>query len=309
MSSQTYREAGVDIRAGEELVRRIQSFATGIGGFAGTYPLGDGRLLAAATDGVGTKLELGQRLDRLEGLGQDLVAMCVNDLITIGARPLFFLDYYACGKLDVDQAERVIRGIHAACGESNCLLLGGETAEMPGFYAPGSFDLAGFAVGLIEAGGLIDGTRIAPGDAILGLPSSGPHSNGFSLIRRILETCGTEPEGDFAAALLEPTRLYVKPVMALLGLGIDIKGMAHVTGGGVENLERILPKGVQLDLDWQAWSLPPLFQELQRLGQVEEAEMRRVFNCGIGMVLYAAPAEAARIRAALPETVTLGAIR
>jgi phosphoribosylformylglycinamidine cyclo-ligase len=301
----TYAQAGVDIGAGEDLVRRIQQFTSGIGGFAGTYPLGDGRLLAAATDGVGTKLELAQRLGQLDGLGQDLVAMCVNDLITIGARPLFFLDYYACGKLDVAGAERVIFGIQQACAASNCLLLGGETAEMPGFYPDGRFDLAGFAVGLIETGGLIDGSTITPGDAILGLPSSGLHSNGFSLVRRILG----KQQPEWIHQLLTPTRLYVKPILGLLNLNIPLKGMAHVTGGGYQNLQRVLPPERTLELDWQAWALPPIFQELQQMGHVEEDEMRRVFNCGIGMALFVDPLQVEKIQTLLPEAVSIGVVR
>lgn len=303
----TYADSGVNIEAGEELVRRIQGFAQGIGGFAGTYPLGDGRLLAAATDGVGTKLELAQRLNQLDGLGQDLVAMCVNDLITIGARPLFFLDYYACGKLEVNAAERVVRSIQQACAASHCLLLGGETAEMPGFYPEGRFDMAGFAVGMIEEGALIDGSQVRTGDAILGLPSSGLHSNGFSLVRRILADLPEDPP--WLMDLLTPTRLYVKPIMGLLDLGIPIKGMAHVTGGGYENLKRILPEGRSLHLDWDAWTLPPLMQELQRLGNVEIEEMRRVFNCGIGMALFVDPTEVTRIEGILPEVVRLGVVQ
>jgi phosphoribosylformylglycinamidine cyclo-ligase len=302
--SKTYAEAGVSIAAGDELVRRIQTFTQGIGGFAGTYPLGDGRLLAAATDGVGTKLELAQRYSHLQGLGQDLVAMCVNDLITIGARPLFFLDYYACGKLEVDDAETVIRSIQQACQESNCLLLGGETAEMPGFYPPKAFDLAGFAVGLIEPGQLIDGSQLQTGDVLLGLPSSGLHSNGFSLVRRLLEGRPSSPE--LIEQLLRPTRLYVKPVLSLLGLGIQIKAMAHITGGGVDNLQRVLPDHLRLELDLQAWALPPLFRQLQEWGQMEESEMRKTFNCGIGMVLYGSPIEMDRVRAILPEAVMVG---
>ena len=301
--SSTYASAGVDIRAGEELVRRIQGFTQGIGGFAGTYPLGDGRLLAAATDGVGTKLELAQRLNHLEGLGQDLVAMCVNDLITIGARPLFFLDYYACGRLEVEAAERVVRGIHQACGECSCLLLGGETAEMPGFYPDGRFDLAGFAVGLIEPGGLIDGSGLRAGDVILGLPSSGLHANGFSLVRQLLGEDEVPPE------LLTPTRLYVKPILAMLDLGIPVKAMAHITGGGYENLLRVLPPGLKLELDWSAWPIEGIFAWLQKRGPVEEAEMRRVFNCGIGMALFVDPETVPRIQASLPEVVRLGVLR
>lgn len=302
--SSTYASAGVDIRAGEELVRRIQSFTQGIGGFAGTYPLGDGRLLAAATDGVGTKLELAQRLDRLEGLGQDLVAMCVNDLVTIGARPLFFLDYYACGKLEVEAAERVVRGIHQACVDCGCLLLGGETAEMPGFYPEGRFDLAGFAVGLIEPGGLVDGSNLQAGDVVLGIPSSGLHSNGFSLVRRLL---GEEME--VPVELLTPTRLYVKPVLAMLDLGIPLKAMAHITGGGYENLHRVLPAGLQLELDWSAWPIEGIFAWLQQLGSVDDEEMRRVFNCGMGMALFVAAETVPRVKAVLPEVVELGVLR
>lgn len=304
----SYRDAGVDIEAGNELVSRIQKFTKGIGGFAGTYPLGDGRLLAATTDGVGTKLELAQRTGQLAGLGQDLVAMCVNDLITIGARPLFFLDYYACGKLNVDQAEVVIRSIQQACADSNCLLLGGETAEMPGFYGENTFDLAGFSVGMVDEDKLVDGKRLEAGDLIFGLPSSGPHSNGFSLLRRILDQAPEEFTPEQIAACLKPTELYVKPVMGLLDLGVDVKAMAHVTGGGWENLQRPLPPGLSLDLDWNAWKLPELFLHLQRVGQVEEAEMRRTFNCGFGMAIFVAPDQAARLQACLPTAVQLGKV-
>ncbi|MFN8612194.1 MAG: phosphoribosylformylglycinamidine cyclo-ligase [Vulcanimicrobiota bacterium] len=304
----SYKDSGVDIQAGNELVQRIQSFTQGIGGFAGTYPLGDGRLLAATTDGVGTKLELAQRLGQLQGLGQDLVGMCVNDLITIGARPLFFLDYYACGRLDVDQAEVVIRSIQRACSDSHCLLLGGETAEMPGFYADKVFDLAGFAVGLVDQEKLIDGRALVAGDLIFGLPSSGPHSNGFSLIRRILEACPDQFSPSHLEQLLEPTRLYVKPVLGVLELGLEVKAMAHITGGGWENLLRVLPKGLDLDLDWNAWKLPNLFQHLQQVGGVDEAEMRRTFNCGFGMALFVSDGEANRLRAMLPEAVLLGKV-
>ncbi|MBS2033844.1 phosphoribosylformylglycinamidine cyclo-ligase [bacterium] len=304
----SYRDSGVDIQAGNDLVKRIQSFTQGIGGFAGTYPLGDGRLLAATTDGVGTKLELAQRTGRLEGLGQDLVGMCVNDLITIGARPLFFLDYYACGRLDVDQAETVIRSIQKACVESNCLLLGGETAEMPGFYADKVFDLAGFAVGLVDEEKLINGQNLEAGDLIFGIPSSGPHSNGYSLIRRILQACPDEFSQIQLSQLLEPTRLYVKPVMGLLDLGLPIKAMAHITGGGWENLERVLPSGRSLDLDWNAWKLPALFRHLQQVGGVQEEEMRRTFNCGFGMALFLSPLEAERLQSLLPEVVQLGKV-
>jgi len=304
----SYRDAGVDIEAGNELVSRIQSFTKGIGGFAGTYPLGDGRLLAATTDGVGTKLELAQRTGQLSGLGQDLVAMCVNDLITIGARPLFFLDYYACGKLNVDGAEVVIRSIQQACAASNCLLLGGETAEMPGFYQENVFDLAGFSVGLVDENKLIDGKRLQSGDLIFGLPSSGPHSNGFSLLRRILDASPGEFSDEQVSEFLKPTELYVKPVMGLLDLGVDVKAMAHVTGGGWENLQRVLPPGMSLDLDWETWRIDGLFAQLQRVGGVSDAEMRRTFNCGFGMTIFVSPSEAARLQACLPSAVQLGKV-
>lgn len=304
----SYRDAGVNIEAGNELVTRIQSFTKGIGGFAGTYPLGDGRLLAATTDGVGTKLELAQRTGQLSGLGQDLVAMCVNDLITIGARPLFFLDYYACGKLNVDQAEVVIRSIQQACAASNCLLLGGETAEMPGFYRENVFDLAGFSVGLVDENKLIDGKRLQPGDLIFGLPSSGPHSNGFSLLRRILDACPGEFSDEQVSEFLKPTELYVKPVMGLLDLGVDVKAMAHVTGGGWENLQRVLPAGLSLELDWEAWRIGGLFAHLQSVGGVSDTEMRRTFNCGFGMTIFVSPSEAARLQACLPLAVQLGKV-
>ncbi len=301
----TYRDAGVDIDAGDALVERIKPFAkrtmrpevlAGIGGFGGLVEIGKRfrePVLVAGTDGVGTKLKLAFALHRHDTIGIDLVAMSVNDILVQGAEPLFFLDYFACGKLDVDVAADVIKGIAAGCEEAGCALIGGETAEMPGMYQDGEYDVAGFAVGVVEKSGIIDGRSIAAGDAVLGIASSGPHSNGFSLIRRILEASGAELDAPFdgttiGGALLAPTRIYVKPVLALMH-DVPVKGMAHITGGGlVENVPRMLPPGLQARLNRASWRRPPVFDWLQRHGEVADAEMHRVFNCGIGMAIVVA---------------------
>ncbi|SPJ14490.1 phosphoribosylaminoimidazole synthetase [Burkholderiales bacterium] len=305
----TYAAAGVSIDAGDELVRRIKPLArktmvpgvlAGIGGFGALFEMPKGLrepVLVSGTDGVGTKLKLAFSLDGHDTVGQDLVAMNVNDILVLGARPLFFLDYFACGKLDVAIAERVVGGIARGCELAGCALIGGETAEMPGMYPDGEYDLAGFAVGVVEKSAIIDGHGIVPGDVVLGLASSGPHSNGYSLVRRIVEASGADYCSDFggrtlAQTLLEPTRIYCKPVLAVLER-VPVKGMAHITGGGlVENVPRVLPDSVCAVIRREAWPRPPIFDWLQRKGQVADGEMHRVFNCGIGMVLIVDPAHA-----------------
>jgi len=314
----TYRAAGVDIDAGDALVERIKPYArrtmrpevlAGIGGFGALVEIGKRYVepvLVAGTDGVGTKLKLAFELDRHDTIGIDLVAMSVNDVLVQGAEPLFFLDYYACGRLDVDVAERVVRGIALGCEQAGCALIGGETAEMPGMYQPGEYDLAGFAVGVVEKRAIIDGRSIAIGDVVIGLASSGPHSNGFSLIRRIVESSATNLRdavlpggGSVADALMAPTRIYVKPLLAL-SRHIAVKGMAHITGGGLtENVPRMLPPGVQARIDAGTWRRPGIFAWLQRSGRVAEAEMHRVFNCGIGMAIVVAASDEARALAFL----------
>jgi phosphoribosylformylglycinamidine cyclo-ligase len=308
-----YRTAGVDVIAGRAFVERIRASVEstrrpevlgGLGGFGGLCRLPAGLrqpLLVAGSDGVGTKLELAQAHGRHHDVGIDLVAMCVNDVITSGAEPLFFLDYIATGKLSPDALAAVVEGIADGCRQSGCALLGGETAEMPGFYAPGRYDLAGFCVAVVEADGLIDGRRIEAGDRILALASSGVHSNGFSLVRRILEE---QPQGTVAAttplpgeeqpiieALLTPTRLYAALVKSLLSAEIPVHGMAHITGGGLpENLPRCLPQGVHGAIDPDSWRRPALFQWLQEAGQVPETDLWNTFNLGVGFCLVLPPA-------------------
>ena len=310
-SNLTYKQAGVDIDAGNELIERIRPVVaktvrpevlTGLGGFGGLFSLDTAKypdpVLVSGTDGVGTKLKLAQDTGRHDTIGIDLVAMCVNDVIVQGAEPLFFLDYFACGRLDVDQAEVVIRGIAAGCELAGCALIGGETAEMPDMYAHGEYDLAGFSVGAVNKTELIDGSNIRPGDIVLGLPSSGPHSNGYSLIRRVLESAAGDLDADLAAgctlgdALLRPTRIYVKALLKLLSV-IPVRGLAHITGGGIlENLPRILPEGVIAHIDRDRWPMPPVFGWLQSNGNILDEEMLRTFNCGIGMVVVVAPEHA-----------------
>jgi phosphoribosylformylglycinamidine cyclo-ligase len=261
-------------------------------------------VLVSGTDGVGTKLKLAFRLNRHDTVGIDLVAMSVNDILVQGAEPLFFLDYYACGRLDVGTATQVVKGIARGCELAGCSLIGGETAEMPGMYAEGEYDLAGFAVGVVEKSAIIDGSTIVPGDAVLGLASSGAHSNGYSLVRRILDETRADLAADFhgrplGAALLEPTRIYVKPLLALMR-SLPVKGLAHITGGGlVENLPRVLPDGTKAQIERSAWPMPPLFRWLQEQGNVADDEMLRVFNCGIGMALVVAEADSDKAQAAL----------
>ncbi len=301
----TYRDAGVDIEAGEELVRRIAPAAqatrrpellSGLGGFAALATLPSKYaepVLVTGTDGVGTKLKLAIDHDRHDAVGQDLVAMCVNDVLVTGAEPFLFLDYYATGALDVDVAERVIKGIARGCELAGCALVGGETAEMPGFYAKGDYDLAGFCIGVVERSRIVDGSRLAAGDVLIGLPSSGPHSNGFSLIRRLLDDRALTPDPSLLDALMAPTRIYAKTVLALLETH-PVHAMAHITGGGLlENLPRIFPgEGLAALVDLDAWQRPALFDWLQQAGRIDEDEMLRTFNCGIGFVL-AVPAETA----------------
>ena len=287
----SYRDSGVDIDEGDALVEAIKPFArrtlrpevlAGIGGFGALCEIPKKYrqpVLVSGTDGVGTKLKLAFALGRHDTVGVDLVAMSVNDVLVQGAEPLFFLDYFACGRLDTRVAAEVVKGIARGCELAGCALLGGETAEMPGMYPDGEYDLAGFCVGVVEKERIIDGRSIAPGDAILGLASSGPHSNGYSLIRKILERA--QPEFDF----LEPTRIYVKPILKLLE-SVPVKGLAHITGGGITgNVPRVLPENTLARIRKDAWPRPPVFQWLQRTGNVAEDEMFRVFNCGIGMVL------------------------
>jgi len=321
--SLTYRDAGVDIDAGDALVENIKPFAkktlrpevlAGIGGFGALCNIPAKYrepVLVSGTDGVGTKLKLAFELGFHDTIGIDLVAMSVNDILTQGAEPLFFLDYYACGKLDVATATAVVKGIAAGCEQAGCALIGGETAEMPGMYPPGEYDLAGFAVGVVEKSKIIDGSTIAAGDAVLGLASSGAHSNGYSLIRRIIGTRRDDLAADFGGrtlgqALLEPTRIYVKSVLQLIEK-IPVKGLAHITGGGlVENVPRILSEGLAARLERASWPQPALYAWLQRQGKVDDDEMLRVFTCGIGMVAIVAEQHAdaaARLLRAAGETV------
>ncbi len=301
----SYRDAGVDIDEGDALVEAIKPYArrtlrpevlAGIGGFGALCELPKKYrqpVLVSGTDGVGTKLKLAFALGRHDTVGIDLVAMSVNDVLVQGAEPLFFLDYFACGKLDTRVAAEVVKGIARGCELAGCALLGGETAEMPGMYPPGEYDLAGFCVGVVEKERIIDGRSIAPGDVLLGLASSGPHSNGYSLVRKILERA--QPEFD----LLEPTRIYVKPVLKLLD-SVPVKGLAHITGGGITgNVPRVLPQGTTALIRKASWPRPPVFEWLQRTGGVTEDEMFRVFNCGIGMVAVVAREDAKRAAEAL----------
>ena len=305
----TYRDAGVDIDAGDELVERIKPFAkrtlrpgvlAGIGGFGALFEMPKGYrepVLVSGTDGVGTKLKLAFELDRHDTIGIDLVAMSVNDILTLGAEPLFFLDYYACGRLDVATAADVVKGIAAGCERAGCALIGGETAEMPGMYTPGEYDLAGFAVGVVEKSRIIDGSSIAPGDVLLGIAADGVHSNGYSLVRRIIESRDVDLSGKLGSApladlLLAPTRIYVRPVLALMQR-VAIKGLAHITGGGlVGNVPRVLKDEFTARIDRSSWTLPAVFQWLKEQGNVSDDEMLRVFNCGIGMVAVVAAADA-----------------
>ena len=296
----TYRDAGVDIEAGNALVERIKPIVAkttrpevldGLGGFGGLFGLPPGKyrapVLVSGTDGVGTKLMLAQKLGMHDTIGIDLVAMCVNDVIVQGAEPLFFLDYFACGQLDIDVAESVIAGIAEGCRRAGAALIGGETAEMPDMYPAGEYDLAGFCVGVVERDSLITGQSIGPGDALIGLASDGPHSNGYSLIRKVLELAeNPNIDGEPADRLcMQPTRIYVRPLLAVIQTA-TVKGMAHVTGGGLtENLPRMLPAGLQAVIDTDSWRPPAVFDWLAVTGRIAPDEMRRTFNCGVGMTL------------------------
>jgi len=327
----TYRDAGVDIDAGEELVERIKpkiaramrrEVLGGIGGFGALVELPMDRyskpVLVSGTDGVGTKLRLAIDTGRHDTVGIDLVAMCVNDVVVQGAEPLFFLDYFATGKLDVDVAERVIAGIVEGCVQAGCALVGGETAEMPGMYHGEDYDLAGFCVGVVEKDRIIDGSNTAAGDVVLGLPSSGPHSNGFSLIRKIIELGGADLEAEVGGAvladlLMAPTRIYVRPLLALLH-ELPVHGLAHITGGGlVDNIPRVIPEGLEVVLERNAWPRMAVFEWLQAQGRVTDAEMYRVFNCGIGMTVQVAAHDADRavaiLRAAGQPALRIGEVR
>jgi phosphoribosylformylglycinamidine cyclo-ligase len=327
----TYREAGVDIDAGEELVERIKprvkrsmrrEVLAGIGGFGALVevPLERYRkpVLVSGTDGVGTKLRLAIDTHRHDTVGIDLVAMCVNDVVVQGAEPLFFLDYFATGKLDVDVGERIIAGIVEGCVQAGCALVGGETAEMPGMYHGEDYDLAGFCVGIAEKESLIDGTATRAGDIVLGLPSSGPHSNGFSLIRKILQVDGADLTTDVDGMslldrLMRPTRIYVKPLLGLIA-AVPVHGLAHITGGGlIDNIPRVLPEGLEAVLERKSWRREPVFDWLQSHGRVADSEMYRVFNCGIGMTVHLSKNDADRaiavLRDAGQEAFVIGEIR
>ncbi|MCB4810752.1 phosphoribosylformylglycinamidine cyclo-ligase [Methylovorus menthalis] len=305
----SYRDAGVDIEAGDALVEEIKPFAKrtmrpevlgGIGGFGSLFEVPKkfkNPVLVSGTDGVGTKLKLAFQLNKHDTVGIDLVAMSVNDILVQGAEPLFFLDYFACGKLEVGVAAQVIKGIALGCEQAGCALVGGETAEMPGMYPAGEYDLAGFAVGAVDKEAIIDGTTIAAGDVVLGLASSGAHSNGYSLIRKLIEKSGIDMDSDFHGkpfrdVVMAPTRIYVKSLLKLLA-AMSVKGMAHITGGGItENIPRVLPAGLTAEVRRDSWTLPPLFQWLQAQGNVVDDEMYRTFNCGIGMVVIVSAAQA-----------------
>ena len=306
--SLSYKDAGVDIDAGNALVERIKGVAKktmrpevmgGLGGFGALCKLPSGYknpVLVAGTDGVGTKLKLALDSGYHEGVGIDLVAMCVNDLVVAGAEPLFFLDYYASATLDVDVAATVVESIGEGCLQAGAALIGGETAEMPGMYAKGDYDLAGFCVGVVEEDGVIDGSKTAAGDAIIALASSGPHSNGYSLIRKIIGHCGADLDQDFGQSslgktLLTPTRIYVKPLLKLQE-NMTINAIAHITGGGLlENIPRVLPANTQADINTSSWKMPAIFDWLQQQGNVEQEEMYRTFNCGIGMIVVVPAAQ------------------
>ncbi|NKF23647.1 phosphoribosylformylglycinamidine cyclo-ligase [Solimonas marina] len=319
-SGLSYRDAGVDIDAGDALVDDIKKIVkstrrpevlAGVGGFGALVGLPKKYkkpVLVSGTDGVGTKLRLGIDTGRVQGLGQDLVGMCVNDVLVSGAEPLFFLDYYATGKLDQKMAAQVIKGIAQGCKLAGCALVGGETAEMPGMYEGSDFDLAGFCVAVAEQSKIIDGSKIKAGDVLIGLPSSGPHSNGYSLIRKILKVAKAKLDqplgkGTLGDALLAPTQIYVKPVLKLLEQGIKVRGMSHITGGGITgNLPRCFPKGVAAVIDTQAWKRPAVFDWLQEKGKVADDEMWRVFNCGVGFIVIVPRLEADAALASLKKS-------
>jgi phosphoribosylformylglycinamidine cyclo-ligase len=323
LDAPTYRDAGVDIDAGEALVDAIKPLAratrrsgadASLGGFGGLFDLAAAGfkdpILVAGTDGVGTKLKIAFAMDRHDTIGIDLVAMCVNDIVVQGAEPLFFLDYFATSKLQVKPATEVVRGIAAACAESGCALIGGETAEMPGLYQAGHYDLAGFAVGAVERTDLLPHPDIDPGDVILGLASNGLHSNGYSLVRHVIDQAGLDlkapcpfdPSRSLGDVLLTPTRLYVRPALAAIRTG-GVKGLAHITGGGLtDNIPRALPENTAAEIDLGSWPLHPIFGWLMTTGGIGQAEMLRTFNCGIGMVVICAPDDAQKVADSLTES-------
>jgi phosphoribosylformylglycinamidine cyclo-ligase len=332
LSPLTYKDAGVDIDAGDQLVENIKPFAKrtmrpevlgGIGGFGALVEVSKkfkNPVMVSGTDGVGTKLKLAFHLNKHDTVGQDLVAMSVNDILVQGAEPIFFLDYFACGKLDVAVATDVVKGIAYGCELAGCALIGGETAEMPSMYPAGEYDLAGFAVGLVEREAIITGQTIKPGDVVLGLQSSGAHSNGYSLIRKVIERSGVDLHAaankQLALDLIAPTRIYVKPLLALMqtGMGNVVKGMAHITGGGLtENIPRVLPDAVTAMIERKSWQAPNVFAWLQQHGKIDDAEMARTFNCGIGMVVIVAKENAdkaaTQLRAAGETVFAIGEIR
>ena len=298
----SYKDAGVDIIAGDQLIEKIKPFAkktmrngvlAGLGGFGSMFEIPKNYknpVLVSGTDGVGTKLKLAFETNNHKTIGQDLVAMCVNDILVQGAEPLFFLDYYACGKLSVSQATDVIKGIADGCQIAGCALVGGETAEMPGMYNEGEYDIAGFSVGIVEKQNIIDGSKVKSGDTVIGLPSSGPHSNGYSLIRRLLKETKTNlndsfDDKTFADVLLAPTKIYVKPLLNLIKK-LEVKALAHITGGGLtENIPRVLPPHLAVEINLSSWQKPNIFSWLQTAGNLTDQEMFKTFNCGIGMIL------------------------
>jgi phosphoribosylformylglycinamidine cyclo-ligase len=330
-NSITYKDAGVDIEAGDELVERIKpavkrsmrpEVLAGLGGFGALFEIPVDRyrrpVLVSGTDGVGTKLRLAIETGRHDTIGIDLVAMCANDVVVQGAEPLFFLDYYATGKLSVDVAETVIKGIVEGCVQAGAALIGGETAEMPGMYAQGDYDLAGFCVGIVEKDGIIDGTQTRSGDVVIGLPSSGPHSNGYSLIRKLLQTSKASAttridSGTLYDALLAPTRIYVKSLLAL-AKAVKVHGFAHITGGGItENIPRVIPNGLEVVLSAQTWERGAVFEWLQKAGNISHAEMYRTFNCGIGMIVCVSAENAEKalqsLRSSGEKPVVIGEVR
>jgi len=329
-NSISYRDAGVDIEAGDALVEQIKPFAKrtmrpevlgGIGGFGSLFEMPKkfkNPVLVSGTDGVGTKLKLAFELNKHDTVGIDLVAMSVNDILVQGAEPLFFLDYFACGKLEVGTAAQVIKGIAEGCEQSGCALVGGETAEMPGMYPAGEYDLAGFAVGCVDKESIINGTTISVGDVVLGLASSGAHSNGYSLIRKLIDKSGIDFESDFHGrkfkdVVMAPTKIYVKSLLKLIAT-LPVKGMAHITGGGItENIPRVLPAGLTAEIKAGSWAMPPLFTWLQAQGNITDIEMYKTFNCGIGMAVIVAKEQASAAQKLLQdagETVfEIGTIR
>ena len=330
VNSISYRDAGVDIEAGDALVEQIKPFAkrtmrpevlAGIGGFGSLFAMPKKfkePILVSGTDGVGTKLKLAFELNKHDTVGIDLVAMSVNDILVQGAEPLFFLDYFACGKLEVSTAAQVIKGIAEGCEQAGCALVGGETAEMPGMYPAGEYDLAGFAVGCVDKANLINGTTITAGDVVLGLASSGAHSNGYSLIRKLIANSGIDYDADFYGrkfkdVVMAPTKIYVKSLLQLIET-LPVKGMAHITGGGItENIPRVLPAGLTAEISGKSWDLPPLFKWLQAQGNITHSEMYKTFNCGVGMAVVldkALVAQAKQLLEAAGETVyEIGTIR